>query len=377
MIIKCPECGFERQVNADKIPARSKMATCPKCKTKFQFRDLPDEFDFEPEEMPEPTVSKRPDLRSGTETPPSAPSKQAAPRQPEEPLDAPRNTDLLPGLEEPDTDKSEELWDRLGGMTPPDQNGHEEAPSYEDAPLPDWARKQEEEMYRQARAKMGFKDDIYDDDDSDRVTVKPPFEDLEHFGFFPGFFQTLKRICFAPRMFFERMPLGEGLGRPLVFALLILVLHDVFQTAYQLVGIVPPPTIDGEMLQIHSISMGAQLGITLLFSPVIWAIFLFIIAGIHHAILVALRSADGGFEATFRGVTYSVIPLLTGIIPQVNPIMGQILYVVVSSWSMVLVIIAWQALHKTSFLKAGLAAIMPAVIFMLIYFLSLGAVPTV
>jgi len=40
MRITCPECGFARQVPDDKVPAASVFATCPKCKSRFKFREL-------------------------------------------------------------------------------------------------------------------------------------------------------------------------------------------------------------------------------------------------------------------------------------------------------------------------------------------------
>ncbi|NMC48501.1 MAG: hypothetical protein GYA47_03580 [Desulfovibrio sp.] len=42
MRITCPECGFTRNVPDDKVPATSAMATCPKCRHRFRFRELDD-----------------------------------------------------------------------------------------------------------------------------------------------------------------------------------------------------------------------------------------------------------------------------------------------------------------------------------------------
>jgi hypothetical protein len=46
MLIRCPECLFERQVDLSKIPPTAQLATCPKCRFKFRFReyvvDIPD-----------------------------------------------------------------------------------------------------------------------------------------------------------------------------------------------------------------------------------------------------------------------------------------------------------------------------------------------
>ncbi len=38
MRIVCPQCGYTRDIPAEKIPARSSIATCPKCTFKFRFR---------------------------------------------------------------------------------------------------------------------------------------------------------------------------------------------------------------------------------------------------------------------------------------------------------------------------------------------------
>jgi len=46
MYIKCPECGFGREVPQDKIPAQAKKATCPKCGARFAFRETGEENVF-------------------------------------------------------------------------------------------------------------------------------------------------------------------------------------------------------------------------------------------------------------------------------------------------------------------------------------------
>ena len=71
MQIVCPDCQFTRKVDETKLPARSQMATCPKCKAKFRFRELPEEKNtleetpdatpaVEPATEPEPVVAPTP-----------------------------------------------------------------------------------------------------------------------------------------------------------------------------------------------------------------------------------------------------------------------------------------------------------------------------
>lgn len=39
MLIRCPECQFKREVDLTRIPPTAQLATCPKCKHKFRFRE--------------------------------------------------------------------------------------------------------------------------------------------------------------------------------------------------------------------------------------------------------------------------------------------------------------------------------------------------
>ena len=39
--IKCPYCGYSKQVPREKIPANAKWAVCPKCRQRFElFQDV-------------------------------------------------------------------------------------------------------------------------------------------------------------------------------------------------------------------------------------------------------------------------------------------------------------------------------------------------
>ncbi len=40
MEITCPQCGFTKDIPDDKIPSRAQIATCPKCKHRFKFREI-------------------------------------------------------------------------------------------------------------------------------------------------------------------------------------------------------------------------------------------------------------------------------------------------------------------------------------------------
>lgn len=68
MLITCPECQFARNINAEAIPPKAQLATCPRCKTKFRFRILHDEEEVLVESVEDVSAaqSTKDDLKTGT-----------------------------------------------------------------------------------------------------------------------------------------------------------------------------------------------------------------------------------------------------------------------------------------------------------------------
>ena len=54
MDIQCPYCEHSRKVSASNIPPNAEMATCPKCRRRFRFRELERKDPFEQQESPPP-----------------------------------------------------------------------------------------------------------------------------------------------------------------------------------------------------------------------------------------------------------------------------------------------------------------------------------
>jgi len=59
MRITCPECGFSRDVPDGRVPAATAVATCPKCRHRFRFRDVEDGFDPSSSAYEQPTSEPR------------------------------------------------------------------------------------------------------------------------------------------------------------------------------------------------------------------------------------------------------------------------------------------------------------------------------
>ncbi|WP_243310974.1 YIP1 family protein [Fundidesulfovibrio agrisoli] len=76
MRIVCPQCGYSRDIPEDKIPARSSIASCPKCSFRFRFRG----FQAQPErqdDLAEPVYPPRPSRPAREPEPASRPPFEA------------------------------------------------------------------------------------------------------------------------------------------------------------------------------------------------------------------------------------------------------------------------------------------------------------
>lgn len=194
MRITCPECGFERQVPDDKVPATSVVATCPKCKNRFKFRELgarpvygvhsdgfgPGEDSVE--------AAEAEDIRSESVRPQDARSEDA--QSESRPSEAPpEETPAAPGVQEPgdspepqaaeEPDVAEE--DLAGRYSPPpsatwvpDEEGA--AASAAPSPLAPSAAKDEVPQAPSASLESASPDDFGGDQDD------PGLEDIPEAG---------------------------------------------------------------------------------------------------------------------------------------------------------------------------------------------------
>ncbi len=192
----------------------------------------------------------------------------------------------------------------------------------------------------------------------------PPFEDLEHYGFFPGMAQTIKRAMLSPRLFFEVMPL-KGLARPLVFALLLFEFYLILSLFWNFAGLPALSKLAPGMTMLDTDVGAGQADPLFLFGvlPMMFVVNLFLSTGVLHGVLVLLRAAPRGFEATFRATAYSYAPLILSVLPY-----G---YLVGWLWSLPISIIGCAAIHRTQPWRVVLAVALVAGVVGMLYFTTL------
>ena len=187
-----------------------------------------------------------------------------------------------------------------------------------------------------------------------------------------GLLSSLKESLFAPSVFFRSMNVAGGITDPMLYALItgmvgwmtyyfwLIVLHD------PLSGYIP---IKGASE--FDVFQGAGIAAAALVAPFMLIASLFIWAGCLHLILMMVRGAKNGFEATFRVVSYSVGAYIFLMIPFCGALISAI-------WTIVLAIVGLKEAHGTTGGKASFAVLFPLImccaVAALFFLLVLGTV---
>lgn len=381
MEIICPECQFSRKVDESKIPAKSQVATCPKCKTKFRFRELPEEENFvmheNEQDLQPPTAEEVVPPESSVPQQEEIPeeAKISAPRVSDDKTESERDESAFPNLPKDTKHRNEALWDKIDRMTPPAEGQRttsEESPDHssksseneprtnsdDPAPIPGWNGEFSED----------FPDPMQEDSEDKNARgntplVPPPFEQLDRYGFFHGLYMTVKLIITSPRLFFSVMPVGGGLSKPLTFTILLTMIQGFVQYFWGLAGLSASAQPGND--PITGVSSAFAPILMLLFMPALIAAGQFIITGIYHLLLILMRADNQGFEGTFRALAYANAPIILGIFPMPIAEIEIVWMGVAAVWGLFLTITGLKYIHKTSYAKVIPVALIPLLLGMI------------
>lgn len=190
--------------------------------------------------------------------------------------------------------------------------------------------------------------------EGERLEKYCPWEDRDEIGTFRAFFETIGQSVFHPNQFFGKLPPHGGYGDPILFAIIIGTLSAIvaflWSYGYEFLGFqfgqsMRPPS-SGFMGTIYFDLL------TIVITPALMIIILFISSAIYHIFLVLLRGASNGYEATFRVVCYSMSSNIFGLIPCCGFIVAWLASIIMMS-------IGLSKLHLISLGKAVAAVLAP------------------
>jgi hypothetical protein len=173
--------------------------------------------------------------------------------------------------------------------------------------------------------------------------------------------EKIKKIIFQPTEFFESIKNEPGIIEAFKFFIIVSLVYLIFTL---ILFFVAPSILLGGLFDFEpSLGLSGGIGISL---PIFIYIFLivstFVLAGVTHIIAILLGGKKD-FSLTYKAVAYASTPsLLLGWIPFIG--------ILANLYSLFLVIIGISKLHKVTLLRAFIIAISPAIILIILYFIS-------
>lgn len=298
MLIRCPECRFERQIDENAIPANAAMATCPHCQYRFRFRN-PDGT---------PVVD---------ETPAAAPAGRPLPPDldGDDPLPPGAMVPRIPGDHDASapTPEAPEAEPQKGQPAPP-QNVAEKRSDF-------WNNFQKKRD-GESKGKGGIAAAMHVDG------TDVPWEEPKRYNLFMALYQTILRVMFNAPRFFAALPATNGkLTRPLVFYLILGMFQTLVERMWYLMSIqASGPSITDPKLQevLGDVAQSMSLPLTILLTPGILAIQLCFFASVFYLMLRLVQPENVQFRTVFRVIAYSAAPTVVCIVPLVGPLVGSI-----------------------------------------------------
>ncbi len=174
---------------------------------------------------------------------------------------------------------------------------------------------------------------------------------------FGGLTATLKESLFNPSEFFRKMNVTGGLTGPMLYGMIVgmagimmfyfwqVLFHDTYPE-FMMSGI--RGTRGGDLFT----GIGMAAGAILL--PFLIIMGLFVWSGLLHVLLLSVRGAKNGFEATFRAVAYSYGSNIFLAIPFCG-------WMIAALWNIIVLIIGLKEGHGTSGGKATFAVLFPLI----------------
>lgn len=207
----------------------------------------------------------------------------------------------------------------------------------------------------------------------DEVTV--PWENDE-IGFLSALIRNTAFVLFNPGQFFAQMPIDRGYKAPYTYGLLVGSLGIIVTAFWSIMFIIgmtrvglSDTSIFSQIPQLENLStvLGFQIAGMIFFmilSPVFYTIRLILGSIWAHFFLILVLGNKGGFQATFRVLSYQTAAQLFNFVPLVG---GLISYF----WGLVLKVMGLASAHDIGVLRVAFALIFLPFILMV---LTAGAV---
>ena len=187
-----------------------------------------------------------------------------------------------------------------------------------------------------------------------------PWENRQQWGFGAALVETAKLFITDPAEAWRRTPEKGEMVNPLLFAIIVSWVGAIFTSVWSsFVGMPWIRMLPANVRERFPMG-GAGFGVVgqAIIAPILITIGLFLASAILHVCLMmvgGLAHSTAGFDGTFRALSYSAVADLANIVPFAGGLIAAI-------WKLVLVVMGFVALHKTTQGKAIGAVLIPLVL---------------
>lgn len=303
MIIHCPQCHFYRELNLSKIPHNAVMATCPKCKNRFRFRDFDNEH---------------------SNTTSAKPNHQLSMTESNIFDDSHSSGTGIPSCNKKYINSS--------------SNNYEEHNSNKNI------AKKIRKQFSSNQVKQP----------TDTYLNLIPWEHPEKFDFFSSFYQTILRVMFSPATFFVNITNEtSSLLRPLFFYILVRLFQTLMDGMWFMVSfqaLEPSITESSVHNLLGAIAQEMTIPMTLIMTPATLAIQLGIYTLLFYLMIRFVQPEQTNFNTIFRIIAYSAAPTVVCVVPIIGSLVGSL-------WFSISCFIGCKYALKLSWGKTALALI--------------------
>lgn len=315
MLISCPECKFEREINPDSVPATAVMATCPHCRHRFKFREVFEESQDLKGGQAE--LRQTPAGQAGGNSEGQLPEQEAfdpnSPNYTQEQGDDP----LPPGAMISSVEASE-----LGQIAPKSANNNGKTQGvYEDREA-SASRSQEDPMLSKTYA-----------EESERYAPTViPWEAPEQFGYLHGLYYTVLQVMFGAPKFFGSLARAQGkLLLPVIFYLILGVFQALMSQLWAMfiLNKLVAESTDPKVQQLaEMLAEGSGIMLGLLLTPLIVGFKLMLFVGAIFLMFRLVQPEKANLAVILRVVAYSSAVTVVSIIPFVGAMAGSVWFAV-------------------------------------------------
>lgn len=319
MEIRCPECGYTRNVNPDSVSSDLTVATCPKCSSKFRFRLVEE---------------KEPDFVLGQDSEKSQVKPSASIQ--------------TSSMDEPSDEAQRPV--RPEDLYPPSVHG-DNAPKQEEFSDDEFWKSEETQSTSRQEDPLRM---VYTDGQPlDGMPQDVPWAEVKELGFFPAISATIKGVLLKPSLFFEIMNKNGKFSIPFSYFIIISLVSVLVETVWQ--SVFGNPLIPSDVAGSLSID---ELFSIMFVSPLILVVYLFVTGSVLHGALKLTGAANGRMGVTLRVLCYAATADLLAIIPIVGPLVGGVL-------KLIIIVKGLKSAHGTTYTR-----VLPPVIILVLVLVS-------